>query len=100
HDDVAEHRPADQNRFEHRLPKRAAATAVSTSDLAPCRHSVVPTAHVLTSVSLRVCPYARVPASAAGVRRAPSTATNGAPRARAQFSANMFWPCRMRPAAP
>jgi len=60
HHDVAQHRPADQNRFEHRLPKRAAAAAVSTSDLAPCRHFVNPN---------RSCPYERVPASAASARQ-------------------------------
>src|SRR5262249_1176963 len=56
-----QHRPADQNRFEHRLPKRAAAAAISTSDLAPCRHLSIPTA-----ISLRAPP-------ARGERHRPRT---------------------------
>ena len=87
HDDVAQHRPADQNRFEHRLPKRPAAAAICTSNLAPCRHfSSIPP------------PYSRERRERA--RQPPPSAHNGAPRARAQFSAHMFCPCRMRPAAP
>src|SRR4029453_17136421 len=38
HYDVAQHGPADQKWFEHRLAKRAAAAAVGSSDLAPRRH--------------------------------------------------------------
>ena len=38
HDGVAQHRPADQERLEHRPPQRAAAAAVRPLDLAPGAH--------------------------------------------------------------
>src|SRR5262249_46513305 len=38
HHDVAQRRPADENRLEHRLPERAAAAAIRPPHLTPCRN--------------------------------------------------------------
>src|SRR5499427_5192571 len=76
HHDVAQHRPTDQNRFEHRLPKRPAAAAICTSNLAPCRH--------FSSI-----PHRRIAASAACERGNRQRARTMARRVRARNSARI-----------
>ncbi len=107
HDGVAQHRPADQERFEHRPPQRAAAAAVGPLDLAPGAHCS-PSPLPIHIPAARGSSVARIPRVAerkgimpAGLRRVRLARDEApCPRTFRRPSRLKFCPCRKAPAAP